>query len=84
MRDKVILSRFVQFAGGPDGHVVISTASSLGDRATQVYRDLFTGLGVGTVTVCARRSGTKPTIRRPPRCCEKPPVSTSPVGTSPD
>ncbi len=51
VRDKVILSRFVRFAGGADGHVVvISTASSLGDRATEVYRELFTDLGMGTVT----------------------------------
>jgi cyanophycinase len=51
VRDKVILSRFAELAGGADGHVVvISTASSLGDQATSVYRDLFTKLGVGTVT----------------------------------
>src|SRR5712691_10968398 len=50
-RDKVILSRFAKLAGGPDGHVaVISTASSLGDLATEIYRDLFTGLGVGRVS----------------------------------
>ncbi|HSH32734.1 MAG TPA: hypothetical protein VLB31_03855, partial [Actinomycetota bacterium] len=37
VRDKVILSRFAKFAGGEDGHVVvISTASSLGDQATEV------------------------------------------------
>jgi len=51
MRDKVILSRFAKFAGGPDGHVaVISTASSLGDEATEAYRQLFLGLGIGRVT----------------------------------
>ena len=51
VRDKVILSRFAKFAGGEDGHVVvISTASSLGDQATEVYRALFTDLGIGTVT----------------------------------
>ncbi len=50
IRDKVILSRFAKFAGGADGHVVvISTASSLGDEATEVYRELFTGLGIGRV-----------------------------------
>jgi cyanophycinase len=50
-RDKAILSRFVKFAGGQDGHVVvISTASSLGDQATEMYRELFLGLGIGTVT----------------------------------
>ena len=51
VRDKVILSRFAKFAGGEDGHVVvISTASSLGDQATEIYRALFTDLGIGTVT----------------------------------
>ena len=50
-RDKVILSRFAKFAGGADGHVVvISTASSLGDEATAIYRELFTGLGIGRVS----------------------------------
>src|ERR1700675_355369 len=51
LRDKAILSRFAKFAGGPDGHVVvISTASSLGDAATDMYRELFLGLGLGMVT----------------------------------
>lgn len=51
VRDKVILSRFASLAGGADAHVVvISTASSLGDQATEVYRELFASLGVGTVT----------------------------------
>ncbi len=50
-RDKVILSRFAKLAGGPEGHVVvISTASSLGELATEIYHDLFTGLGVGRVS----------------------------------
>ena len=57
-RDKAILSRFARFAGGKDAHVVvISTASSLGDKATEVYHDLFTGMGVGKVT------GLRPTER---------------------
>jgi cyanophycinase len=51
IRDKVILARFSAFAGGADGHVVvISTASSLGDEATEAYRQLFTGLGIGRVS----------------------------------
>ena len=51
LRDKVILSRFAKFAGGAEGHVVvISTASSLGDQATEMYRELFLGLGLGAVT----------------------------------
>jgi cyanophycinase len=49
-RDKVILARFAEAAGGTDGHVVvISTASSLGDLATEAYRELFLGLGIGRV-----------------------------------
>ena len=47
VRDKTILARFARLAGGPDAKVVvISTASSLGDAATDTYRSLFAGLGV--------------------------------------
>jgi cyanophycinase len=50
-RDKVILGTFADLAGGAGGSiVVISTASSLGDAATQAYRELFLGLGIGAVT----------------------------------
>lgn len=46
-RDRVILSRFAELAGGPDARiVVISTASTLGDRAADAYRSLFGELGV--------------------------------------
>jgi cyanophycinase len=58
LRDKVILSRFVGLAGGTDGHiVVISTASSLGEAATQLYRELFQHMGAGRV------SGMRPLTR---------------------
>jgi cyanophycinase len=58
LRDKVILSRFVELAGGPDAHiVVISTASELGDTATEFYAELFTSLGVQRV------SGLRPLSR---------------------
>ena len=51
VRDKVILARFVEAAGGSDAHVVvISTASSLGDAATGRYRGLFGDLGVSRVS----------------------------------
>jgi cyanophycinase len=51
VRDKVILSRFAEFSGGAEGHVVvISTASSLGEQATEAYRQLFVGLGIGRVS----------------------------------
>jgi cyanophycinase len=46
-----VLQRFVESAGGSDGHVVvISTASSLGEAASERYRSLFTVIGVGRVT----------------------------------
>lgn len=58
LKDRVILSRFVSLAGGPDSHiVVISTASSLGDAATALYRELFTHMGAGQV------SGLRPVTR---------------------
>ena len=51
VRDRVILSRFAGFAGGPAAHVVvISTASSLGDLATERYRELLGALGIGEIT----------------------------------
>jgi cyanophycinase len=50
VRDKVILGRFADAAGGAHANVVVvSTASSLGDLATERYRDLLAGLGVGRV-----------------------------------
>jgi cyanophycinase len=50
VRDKVILARFVELSGGAEAHVVvISTASSLGDRAADTYREQFASLGVGSV-----------------------------------
>ncbi|HEU4356549.1 MAG TPA: cyanophycinase, partial [Actinomycetota bacterium] len=53
-----ILSRFARFAGGTDGHVVvISTASSLGEEATERYGELFAGLGI------TRVSGLRPEER---------------------
>ena len=49
-RDKVILARFVEMAGGPEARiVVITTASTMGDRATERYRALFGELGAAEV-----------------------------------
>jgi cyanophycinase len=50
VRDRVILGRFVELAGGSGGIVVvISTASSLGFVAGERYREIFTGLGIAEV-----------------------------------
>ena len=50
MRDRVILNRFTALAGGAEGVVVvISTASSFGFEAGERYREVLTGLGIGTV-----------------------------------
>src|SRR5438309_11973601 len=58
LRDRVILARFVQLAGGADAHIaVVSTASSLGEEATGLYRELFLHLGAGEV------SGLRPVSR---------------------
>jgi len=49
--ERVILSRFVQLAGGAQAHIgVISTASSLGNAATDLYRHIFGRIGVVKVT----------------------------------
>jgi cyanophycinase len=55
-RDRVILSAFVELAGGPEASiVVISTASSFGERAAERYIELFRDLGAGeAVGVCPR------------------------------
>ena len=57
-RDRVILTRFVEMAGGADARiVVISTASALGDLAHAKYADLFSDLGAADVV------GLRPTSR---------------------
>ena len=58
LRQRQILGRFVSLAGGSDARiVVISTASALGDEATDLYSSLFHQLGVGDVR------GIRPIIR---------------------
>src|SRR5438093_11536111 len=58
LKSKVILHRILQLAGGDDARiVVISTASSLGEAATDLYRQLFTQLGAKSV------SGLRPLTR---------------------
>src|SRR5439155_21792822 len=49
--ERVILSRFVELAGGDQARIaVISTASSLGDAATELYRHVFVRAGAVVVT----------------------------------
>ena len=58
LRQRQILSRFVALAGGSDARVaVISTASSLGDEATELYRSLFHQMGVSDIR------GLRPLVR---------------------
>ena len=50
LKARRILSRFVRLAGGSDARlVVVSTASELGDRTTDVYGSIFRDLGAGDV-----------------------------------
>ncbi|HEX5395794.1 MAG TPA: cyanophycinase [Candidatus Limnocylindria bacterium] len=50
LRQRQILSRFVSLAGGGEAHIaVISTASSLGDEASELYVSLFHAMGVPDV-----------------------------------
>jgi cyanophycinase len=55
-RDRVILSTFVELAGGAEASiVVISTASSFGERAAERYTEVFRNLGAGNaVGLCPR------------------------------
>src|SRR5688500_2735918 len=58
LRQRQILQRFVSLAGGSDARVVvISTASSLGDEATDLYISLFRQLGIADVR------GMRPLVR---------------------
>lgn len=58
LRQRQILSRFASLAGGADARVVvISTASSLGDEATELYRELFRQMGIPDVR------GLRPLVR---------------------
>ncbi len=58
LRQRQIIARFVSLAGGPDARiVVISTASSLGDEATELYQHLFRSMGVTDVR------GLRPLVR---------------------
>src|SRR5680860_181700 len=58
LRQRQILSRFVSLAGGSDARIVIiSTASSLGDEATELYLSLFRQMGIGDVR------GMRPLVR---------------------
>jgi cyanophycinase len=51
VRERIILSRFVALAGGQDARIaVISSASSLGPLAGEMYRKVFTELGASHVT----------------------------------
>src|SRR6187401_472577 len=58
IRQRQILTRFFTLAGGPDARVVvISTASSLGDEATELYLSLFGQMGIADVR------GMRPLVR---------------------
>jgi cyanophycinase len=50
VRERVILTRFIKLAGGADARIaVISTASSLGPLAGEMYRRIFGELGAAEV-----------------------------------
>ena len=58
VRQRLILSRFAALAGGAQARVaIISTASSLGDAATDLYRQIFHQMGVTDVR------GLRPLLR---------------------
>jgi cyanophycinase len=58
LRQRQILTRFTSLAGGTDARiVVVSTASSLGDEATELYLSLFRQLGITDVR------GMRPLVR---------------------
>jgi cyanophycinase len=51
LKARRILTRFVRLAGGAEATVVVvSTASEIGHATNELYRSIFTELGVGSVT----------------------------------
>jgi len=55
--DKAVLARFVRLAGGDSARVlVVSTASSLGEEVTDLYRTVFGALGVAEVEALQPRT----------------------------
>ena len=68
LRDRVILERFVQLAGGTKARIVVlSTASSLGDEATELYAALFGREGATHVTgirPVSREEANDPAVAR--------------------
>ncbi|HEX5465823.1 MAG TPA: cyanophycinase [Candidatus Limnocylindrales bacterium] len=57
IRERIILARFVRLAGGPGARIaVISTASSLGAAAGQLYQRVFGELGAEQVTAIHAQS----------------------------
>jgi cyanophycinase len=62
--DKAVLARFVELAGGPQARVlIVSTASSLGEEVTDLYRTAFADLGVTEIE--ALRPRTREQAERP-------------------
>lgn len=50
LRHRTILNRFIMLAGGPEARIlIVSTASSLGEEATEPYASLFRQLGAAEV-----------------------------------
>ena len=50
LRHRTILARFVSLAGGPQARIlIISTASSLGEEATDLYASLFRQMGAAEI-----------------------------------
>ena len=61
--ERIIISRFVQLAGGDQARIaVISTASSLGDAATELYRQVFARVGAAKVTGISLAARSTPRI----------------------
>ncbi|MEO6350871.1 MAG: cyanophycinase [Candidatus Limnocylindrales bacterium] len=69
VRERVILNRFIKLAGGRDARIaVISTASSLGPLAGEMYRRVFGELGAAEVhpihTVTRAQANDADNVRR--------------------
>ena len=79
LRDKLILSAFVQLAGGPDARIaIVPTASSI-EEAGERYKALFLGMGAESADVLYLPDRAAADVTRGRSSC----WTTSPASSSP-
>ena len=81
LRDKLILSAFVNLAGGPDARIaILPTASSI-EEAGERYKAIFLGMGASSADVLYLPDRAAASSLKSPRCWTTSPASSSPAAT---